>query len=94
MSTVKDILAERAEIHGSYESRAVAISDIIDILVATHKVNNGGLRPPTLVITLWNDILLKLVRSAINTNHKDNWDDLAGYAYLIQELMGTPKEKK
>ena len=87
MDKVKDILEERQSVHGNYVDRVDAISKIMRALRGVHRQNNGGAEPSTIVEAMWHDLLIKLVRSAANPGHQDNWDDLAGYANLIREVM-------
>ena len=87
MSKVQDILNERGATHGDYDSIVRARGKMQDELIKMYQSRHNGNYPPTHILTMWGDIILKLVRSAANTKHQDNWDDLAGYATIIQIVM-------
>ncbi len=86
MSKIEDILEERGNTHGTYKSIVIARANMLDVLISVHAVRYGK-EPDTKLLVMWQDIILKLVRSAANPGHQDNWDDLAGYANIIQEVM-------
>ena len=87
MSDVQNILNERGATHGDYDSIVRARGKMLDELIKMYQSRYDGRYPPTHILIMWGDIILKLVRSAANTSHKDNWDDLAGYATIIQIVM-------
>jgi len=86
MNSVDKILEERGNTHGSYKDIVESRSVIVYTLVEHYKLRHNTM-PSFELITMWNDVALKLVRSAANPEHQDNWDDLAGYSKIIQELM-------
>jgi len=87
MSKVKEILKERGNTHGSYKHIVDARARILQELKDLYKSRYPDEELPTTLTVMWCDIALKLVRSAANPSHQDNWDDLAGYANIIQEYM-------
>lgn len=87
MNTVDKILKERGDTHGSYEDIVRARARMLRTLINTYRNTHDDEYPQSYLIVMWNDMLLKLVRSAANPNHQDNWDDLAGYGKIIQEVM-------
>ena len=82
------ILKEREVTHGDFEMKAMFIQEIME--------NISGLYA-------WEDmpadqkeaihmILVKLSRILYgNPNHKDHWDDIAGYATLVSERLTNSK---
>ena len=84
--SVANILEERASQHGDYKTIVDARASILTILAEVY-IKRHESSPPTNLIIMWGDIILKLVRSAANPSHKDNWDDLEGYARIINEYM-------
>ena len=87
MSKVKRILEERGNTHGSYEHIVNARAAILEELTTLYKHRHPNKEVPTVLEVMWSDVILKLVRSSANPQHQDNWDDLAGYSIIIQELM-------
>lgn len=80
MSNVEEILAEREKVHGSFFSHAKMAQDLKFVLRTSHNgpklsaVQREGLEM----------ILHKVARILNgNPNHKDHWDDIAGYATLV-----------
>lgn len=89
MNTVKDILEDRAKTHGNYSDIVECRASILTALTKCYNINNANTQLNMELVIMWNDIALKLARSASEPKHKDSWDDLAGYAILIQQLKGT-----
>ena len=87
MSTVDDILEERGNTHGSYSDIVNIRANMLKELIRMYTKRHVGVEIDMKLVIMWNDVLLKLVRSAANPEHQDNWDDLAGYANIIQEVM-------
>jgi len=87
MAKVNDILEDRQATHGSYADIVNARATMLNALTMQYRLTHDSMNPPQYLIVMWNDIALKLARSASNPGHQDNWDDLAGYANIIQEVM-------
>ncbi|QLB18697.1 DUF6378 domain-containing protein [Mannheimia granulomatis] len=81
MKTTQDILDEREQQHGSYDSFA-------KIYGGLRKVSDQHAEKLTWQKqTVVEMVLLKLARILNNgANHQDNWQDIAGYATLGGEL--------
>ena len=87
MAKVNDILEDRQATHGSYAGIVNTRATMLSALTMQYRITHDSMNPPQYLIAMWNDIALKLARSASNPGHQDNWDDLAGYANIIQEVM-------
>jgi len=87
MAKVNEILADRQATHGSYADIVNTRSVILEALTIQYRLMHNNSFPPQAILVMWNDIALKLARGASNPGHQDNWDDLAGYANIIQEVM-------
>ena len=91
---IRNILKERGNTHGSYKHIVNARAAILEELTTLYRHRHPNKEVPTVLEVMWSDVLLKLVRSAANPNHQDNWDDLAGYANIIQEYMEDANASK
>lgn len=92
---VQDILNEREKTHGSFEVHALVTQDLKSTVQGLFDLSgpNGAPRSP------WSQlsdtqresidmILHKIGRiMAGNPDHKDHWDDIAGYATLISNSL-------
>lgn len=83
--TIETILAERSITHGNFSDQAELAQRFKQI--AMYNFNSS--RPLTAVQReALSMILLKISRIiAGDPNHKDHWDDIAGYAKLVSERL-------
>lgn len=81
--TVKKILDQRKKTHGDFNTHAV-ISQQLKSVMAQHGVHELNANQ----IEALEMIAHKIARVLNgNPNHRDHWDDIAGYATLVaQEL--------
>lgn len=87
MSEVDQILQERSKTHGEYAQHAKmaqAMKDVVRNSPNSNKLTDSqkeGL-----------DMILHKVARVLNgdPNHKDHWDDIAGYATLVSRSMTGP----
>lgn len=85
MSTER-LLAERQSTHGEYAEHAAATQSIMDVL-RSHR--NWSVLPPMVRETL-HMIAHKMGRIVTGDPcHQDHYDDIAGYATLISQRLGT-----
>ena len=79
-----ELLAERGKTHGDWKVNAAAQNEIRN---AIQKWDVNGLEP-------WKIEALHMIATKIgriitgNSNHRDHWDDIAGYARLAAERCG------
>lgn len=84
MTDVPTILKERAKSHGEYTDHARVTQELKCIL---HKEKNWRGLTDTQKETL-EIIAHKIARILVgNPNHKDHWDDIAGYAVLTADRI-------
>ena len=83
---VDEILTERAQTHGKYSDIVATRAIIMRALEGIYIANNHDV-PNMELQVMWNDLVLKLVRSAANPEHRDSWLDLEGYAHIINEVL-------
>ena len=86
---VGDILEERAKTHG-YFSRQARISVFLKSVLH----NPGEWHPSAVQQEALEMILHKVARIvAGDPNHRDHWDDIAGYATLVADRIGAKDEE-
>lgn len=86
--TIESILEERQKTHGEFAKHAAIAQDLKSI-VLLH-------RPGTLSLAQREalDMIMHKIARILNgnPNHKDHWNDIAGYATLVaRELNKTPE---
>lgn len=80
MSDVDQILAERQKVHGEFSTHA----QMAQTLKAVVLTSPNGARLTAAQMEGLDMILHKVARILNgNPNHKDHWDDIAGYATLV-----------
>jgi hypothetical protein len=84
--SVKDILATRATVYGSYYDGVECRGQIMHALNEKH-ISTKNCDLPENVRVVFSDLVLKLMRAASDPMHADSWLDLAGYAKLINEMF-------
>lgn len=81
---ITEILAERGEVHGDYSSdasHAQMLKDIMHLSPNWEKLNHMQRESLEHIAT-------KIGRICVgNPNHKDHWEDIAGYAILIAQRL-------
>ena len=78
------ILKEREVTHGDFEMKSIWIQEIMENLVGLDSWDNMEADKKEAI----HMILVKLSRILYgNPNHKDHWDDIAGYAELVSERL-------
>lgn len=88
MSDIDAILADRATTHGNFKVRARITQTLKNVM----RIEDGHDRLSQAQIESLDMIAHKIGRIlAGNPNHKDHWDDIAGYAQLISNEIGAPK---
>lgn len=80
MNNVDEILAERQKVHGEFSTHAHMAQNLKQVL--WHAPNAPRL---TAVQREGLEMILHKVARILNgnPNHKDHWDDIAGYATLV-----------
>lgn len=85
--SVEKILEEREKTHGDFGSHAKISQDLKRVLV---KHGEGKLSDPQ--AEALGMIAHKIARILNgNPNHKDHWDDIAGYATLVSKQIEKEK---
>lgn len=88
-NTVDRILQERAKTHGDFKTHALMAQNMKDVVR-----NSQNFQYLTRVQREGLDMILHKVARVLNgnPNHKDHWDDIAGYAQLVSEALaeGSP----
>lgn len=86
--SVENILNERQKTHGEFATHAAISQDLKRVLV-----KHGGGRLSDAQAEALGMICHKIARILNgNPNHKDHWDDIAGYSTLVAREI--EKEKK
>lgn len=84
---IKNILNERGNTHGDFSDNAYIAQELKKV-VRTGSIYNAMTAVQMEAIDM---ILHKIARAVSgNPNHKDHWDDIAGYATLVSERIETP----
>jgi hypothetical protein len=80
MSNVEEILAERQKVHGEFSTHARMAQRLKAVILNSP---NGSYLTDTQLEGL--EMILHKVARILNgnPNHKDHWDDIAGYATLV-----------
>lgn len=85
--TVEEILAERQKVHGEFRTHATISQQLKNVV--QHAPYNGA--PAYAILPAPHrealDMILHKVARILNgdPNHKDHWDDIAGYATLVSK---------
>jgi ubiquitin C-terminal hydrolase len=78
------ILEEREVTHGDFEMKSIWIQEIMENLVGLYSYQEMEADKKEAI----HMILVKLSRILYgNHDHKDHWDDIAGYAQLVSERL-------
>jgi len=81
---VDQILEDREVTHGDFEMKAMWIQEIMENLVGLYSYQKMEADKKEAI----HMILVKLSRILYgNHDHKDHWDDIAGYAQLVSERL-------
>ena len=84
---VGDILEERAKVHGDFAKQA-EVSQVLKIRVESFSGPLTDVQKEALDM-----ILHKIARIVVGCpNHRDHWDDIAGYATLVSNEIGAKDE--
>ncbi|HXJ00957.1 MAG TPA: DUF6378 domain-containing protein [Micropepsaceae bacterium] len=91
MSETKDIqatLTDRGQTHGDYRQQARASQTLLNAM----RLQEGWERLSISQCDSLQMIAVKISRILSgNPNHKDHWDDIAGYALLISRQLAAPE---
>lgn len=85
--TVQETLDERGVNYGSYEVGTTLRAEIMQLILNSYKLNNGGNDMPKFYEIAILDIVNKLSRLASCPTHVDSWHDIQGYAKLVEDLV-------
>lgn len=79
---VSKILDERQKTHGDFRTHAEMAQDLKDVM-------NRAQQPLTAVQAEGLEMILHKVARILNGNpdHRDHWDDIAGYATLVSRHL-------
>lgn len=90
--SLDDTLAERGSVYGDFDGNLFLRTQIMSAIDARYTaVNNKPLTNEQR--HLFQDVIAKLARLAATPEHLDSWHDLAGYATLVEQLVGNKNEK-
>lgn len=90
--SVGQILEERGEVYGDFDGNLYLRTQIMSAIDARYTAVNS--KPLTNEQRhLFQDVIAKLARLAATPEHLDSWKDLAGYATLVEQLIGNKNEK-
>lgn len=88
---IKKLLAERGKTHGDYHTHAT-ITQSLKAVIYSAQLRDGCVRLNDSQREAIDMIAHKLGRIlAGNPNHRDHWDDIAGYATLVAEQLDVRK---
>ena len=81
-----EILEERGKVYGNFKMNLLCRADIMATLNQVAVSKTGRLLSNQDYQAI-NDIVIKLARLAASPEHKDSWEDIAGYATLNLERL-------
>lgn len=87
---IAEITTERGGNYGKPIDHFSACQEMYDIWEKRNSLNNYAIGTKEMLALKhgvhW--IIDKIVRAAENPEHKDNWDDIEGYARCIKDALG------
>lgn len=87
---VEDILAEREKTHGDYEVHASCTQALKRVVFNSLRRSGREVRISATQQEALDMICHKIGRIvAGDPNHKDHWDDIAGYATLVSKILAS-----
>ena len=83
---INEKLEQRKEIYGDYKGNLNCRLEILSCITNRYRRVHGNNMSCTQEM-LFQDIIAKLARLAVTPNHLDSWEDIAGYATRICQVI-------